>query len=44
MDVDELDYEQIVALHHESLYRFAFSLAGNPDDAAELTQELTSAC
>jgi len=37
--VDELDYEQIVALHHESLYRFAFSLAGNPDDAAELTQE-----
>jgi RNA polymerase sigma-70 factor (ECF subfamily) len=39
MDVDELDYEQIVALHHESLYRFAFSLAGNPDDAAELTQE-----
>jgi RNA polymerase sigma factor (sigma-70 family) len=37
--VDELDYEQLVALHHESLYRFAFSLAGNPDDAAELTQE-----
>jgi RNA polymerase sigma factor (sigma-70 family) len=37
--VDELDYEQLVALHHESLYRFAFSLAGNPHDAAELTQE-----
>ena len=37
--MDELDYEQLVALHHESLYRFAFSLAGNPDDAAELTQE-----
>lgn len=37
--VDELDYEQIVALHHESLFRFAYSLAGNPDDAAELTQE-----
>ena len=35
----ELDYEQIVALHHESVYRFAFSLAGNADDAAELTQE-----
>ena len=35
----ELNYEQIVELHHESLYRFAFSLAGNPDDAAELTQE-----
>jgi RNA polymerase sigma-70 factor, ECF subfamily len=39
MNVDELDYEQIVALHHEGLYRFAFSLAGNSDDAAELTQE-----
>ena len=39
MIVDELDYEQIVAVHHEHLYRFAFSLAGNPDDAAELTQE-----
>ncbi len=39
MEVDELNYEQIVASHHESLYRFAFSLAGNSDDAAELTQE-----
>jgi len=37
--VDELDYEQIVALHHANLYRFAFSLAGNADDAGELTQE-----
>jgi RNA polymerase sigma-70 factor, ECF subfamily len=37
--VDELDYDQIVALHHENLYRFGFSLAGNADDAAELTQE-----
>jgi len=37
--VDELDYEHVVALHHENLYRFAFSLAGNADDAAELTQE-----
>lgn len=39
MNVDELNYEQIVALYHEDLYRFAFSLGGNPDDAAELTQE-----
>jgi RNA polymerase sigma-70 factor (ECF subfamily) len=39
MNVDELNYEQIVALHHEDMYRFAFSLAGNPNDAAELTQE-----
>lgn len=37
--MDQLDYEQIVALHHESVYRFAFSLVGNPDDAADLTQE-----
>jgi RNA polymerase sigma-70 factor, ECF subfamily len=35
----DIDYEQIVSAHHESLYRFAFSLAGNSDDAAELTQE-----
>jgi RNA polymerase sigma-70 factor, ECF subfamily len=37
--VDELDYEKIVALHHDDLYRFAYSLAGNTDDACELTQE-----
>jgi len=37
--VDELDYEQIVALYHHDLYRFAYSLAGNADDACELTQE-----
>lgn len=34
-----MDYEQVVALYHEDLYRFAFSLARNSDDAAELTQE-----
>ena len=39
MNVDDLDYGEIVALHHEALYRFAFSLAGTSDDAAELTQE-----
>jgi RNA polymerase sigma-70 factor (ECF subfamily) len=37
--VDELDYEKIVALHHDDLYRFAYSLTGNADDACELTQE-----
>lgn len=37
--MDESDYERVVALHHGNLYRFAFSLAGNADDAAELTQE-----
>lgn len=44
-----MNYERIVALHHESLYRFGFSLAGNPDDAAEMVQEtyvrlLTKGC
>jgi RNA polymerase sigma-70 factor, ECF subfamily len=39
MNVEENEYEQIVALHHEALYRFAYSLVGNQDDAAELTQE-----
>jgi RNA polymerase sigma-70 factor (ECF subfamily) len=37
--VDELDYEKMVALYHHDLYRFAYSLAGNADDASELTQE-----
>jgi RNA polymerase sigma-70 factor, ECF subfamily len=37
--VNELDYEQAVNSLYESLYRFAYSLAGNADDAAELTQE-----
>ena len=37
--MDELDYEKIVALYHDDLYRFAYSLAGNADDASELTQE-----
>ena len=39
MHVDELDYEQAVALYHEDLHRFAFSLTRNPDDARDLTQE-----
>jgi RNA polymerase sigma-70 factor (ECF subfamily) len=39
MIVDEMDYEQIVALHAGDLYRFAYSLAGTADDASELTQE-----
>jgi RNA polymerase sigma-70 factor (ECF subfamily) len=37
--VDESDYQQVVALYHDNLYRFALSLSGTPDDAAELTQE-----
>jgi RNA polymerase sigma factor (sigma-70 family) len=37
--VNEADYEQSVSSFYEGLYRFAFSLAGNMDDAYELTQE-----
>ena len=39
MCVDEMDYEQAVALYHEDLHRFALSLTRNPDDARDLTQE-----
>ncbi len=38
----ELDYEQIVSSFYEGLYAFAYSLAGNKDDACELTQETFS--
>ena len=37
--MNEADYEQAVNSFYEGLYRFAFSLAGNADDACELTQE-----
>jgi RNA polymerase sigma-70 factor (ECF subfamily) len=37
--VNEADYEQAVNSFYEGLYRFAYSLAGNADDASELTQE-----
>ena len=37
--MDSLDYEHAVNTFYEGLYRFAFSLAGNEDDAGELTQE-----
>jgi RNA polymerase sigma-70 factor (ECF subfamily) len=37
--VNETDYEQAVNSFYEGLYRFAYSLAGNADDAGELTQE-----
>lgn len=37
--VNESDYENAVNSHYEGLYRFAFSLAGNENDACELTQE-----
>ena len=37
--MNEADYEQAVNSFYEGLYRFAFSLCGNTDDACELTQE-----
>ena len=39
MHVDEMDYEQSVALYHEDLHRFALSLTRNSDEARDLTQE-----
>lgn len=42
INVDEEDYERAVSSYYEGLYRFAFSLAGNADDASELTQEAFS--
>lgn len=40
--MNEADYELAVASHYQSLYAFGFSLAGNADDASELTQETYS--
>ena len=37
--MNEADYEQAVATFYEALYAFGYSLAGNEDDAGELTQE-----
>jgi RNA polymerase sigma factor (sigma-70 family) len=39
IDVTEVDYEQTVNSFYEPLYGFAYSLAGNENDACELTQE-----
>jgi RNA polymerase sigma factor (sigma-70 family) len=33
------DFERIVSLHYEALYRFALSLARNEADASDLTQQ-----
>ena len=33
------DFEQLVDAHYTALYRFAFSLAKNEMDAADLTQQ-----
>ena len=37
--MNEADYEQAVATYYDALYAFGYSLAGNEDDACELTQE-----
>ncbi len=33
-------FEQVVADYYEGLYRFAFSLCRNPDEASDLTQDV----
>ena len=37
--MNESDYEDAVVNFYERLYAFGYSLAGNQDDASELTQE-----
>lgn len=37
--MNNIDYEQAVSSSYEGLYAFAYSLAGNENDACELTQE-----
>lgn len=37
--VTTIEFRQLVDDYYESLYRFAWSLAKNPDDAADLTQQ-----
>ena len=37
--MNDEDYEVAVSSFYEGLYRFAYSLAGNANDACELTQE-----
>lgn len=37
-----MDFENAVNSFYEGLYRFAYSLTGNADDASELTQETFS--
>jgi RNA polymerase sigma-70 factor, ECF subfamily len=39
MRVNERDYEHAVSAYYDALYAFGYSLAGNQDDACELTQE-----
>jgi RNA polymerase sigma factor (sigma-70 family) len=37
--VDDLSFEQVVSMHYQSLYRFAFGLTGQESDAWDLTQQ-----
>lgn len=36
---DDIEFKQLVDDHYQNLYRFALSLAKNPDDASDLTQQ-----
>jgi RNA polymerase sigma-70 factor, ECF subfamily len=37
--VNDLTFEEVVNAYYQPLYRFAFRLAGSPDEASDLTQE-----
>jgi RNA polymerase sigma factor (sigma-70 family) len=39
MPPQDLDFEKLVELHYQALYRFAFSLTRNASEAGDLTQQ-----
>ena len=39
-DAVPLSWEEVARIHGRKIYNFAYRLSGNPDDAADLTQEV----
>lgn len=37
--MDQSEFQNLVDLHYKDLFRFAYSLSRNPDDASDLTQQ-----
>ncbi len=40
LDIGQLDVAQLVAEHHQAVYRYAYRLTGSVHDAEDLTQEV----
>ena len=36
---NKLDFQELVSTYYQPLYRFAYSLARNADEASDLTQQ-----